>query len=405
MSSDLHDEDVIVIGAGPCGLAIARQLAHERGIDALVVDRAAAPASSWRGRPDGFRLNTCGFWSHLPGQRIPRRHGRWPGRDAMVDYFDDYVRRQGLRLRLGVTVVRLDGDDGRWMVTTEDGHAHARAVVVATGNYHTPAIPPWPGMDGFTGEIVHSADYRNPWPFAGRDVLVAGSGNSATDIALQLSDGVAARVRISVRTPPHLVPRATAGLPIDTASPAFRRLPVAVLDRAHAVMQRAWFGDLSRHGLPAPDKGIYSALRQDGHVPTIGDELVARIRDGRIGVVRAVESFDATDIVLDDESRITADAVIAATGYHHGLEPLIGHLGLLDGHGHPAVDGIPSAAPGLWFAGYDEPLIGPLRSYRRQAGPIAADVARHLTGVSGTGPASAGRGRRRRTRTGRRTTR
>ncbi|WP_422743695.1 flavin-containing monooxygenase [Mycobacterium sp. WMMD1722] len=404
MSADLHDEDVIVIGAGPCGLAIARQLAHERGIDALVVDGADAPASAWRLRPDGFRLNTCGFWSHLPGQRIPRRHGRWPGRDAMVAYFDDYVRRQGVRLRLGVTVVRLDGHDDRWLVTTEDGHAHARAVIVATGNYHTPALPPWPGMDGFTREIVHSADYRNPWPYAGRDVLVVGSGNSATDIAVQLSDGVAARVRLSVRTPPHLVPRATAGLPIDAAGPAFGRLPLAVLDRAHAVLQRSWFGDLGVHGLPAPDTGLYSALRRDGHVPTIGDELVTRIKDGRIGIVRAVESFDAGDIVLEDESRITADAVIAATGYHHGLEPLVGHLGLLGEDGHPAVNAAPSAAPGLWFAGYDEPLIGPLRSFRRRAGPIAAEVARHLAGISGAEPVCAGRDPRRRMRRGRRTT-
>ncbi|MBO0679972.1 NAD(P)/FAD-dependent oxidoreductase [Mycolicibacterium sp. S2-37] len=378
MSSDLHDDDAIIVGAGPCGLAIARQLRHQHQIDALVVDRAHTPASSWRARPDGFRLNTCGFWSHLPGQRIPARHGRWPGRDAMVGYFDDYVRRQGLRLQFGVTVVRLDRDDGRWLVTTEDGSAHARAVIVASGNYHTPALPPWPGMDGFTREILHSADYRNPWPFAGRDVLVVGTGNSATDIAVQLT-GVAARVRLSVRTPPHLVPRSTAGLPIDAATPALRRLPVAVLDRAAAVMQRVWFGDLSPAGLPAPDKGIYSALLQDGHVPTIGDELVARIKDGRIAVVPAVESFDAGDIILADESRITADAVIAATGYHHGLEPLVGHLGVLDEHGHPSVNGLPSAATGLWFAGYDEPLIGPLRSYRLQAGPVAADVARYLT--------------------------
>jgi len=90
------DERVVVVGAGPCGLGIAHQLKHEQGIDALVVGRADAPAAAWRNRYDGFRLNTCGFWSHLPGQRIPRRYGRWPKREDLVDYFDDYVRRQGL---------------------------------------------------------------------------------------------------------------------------------------------------------------------------------------------------------------------------------------------------------------------------------------------------------------------
>ena len=378
MSDDLPDEDVIVVGAGPCGLAIARQLRHERGIDALIVDRESAPAASWRRLYDGFRLNTCGFWSHLPGQRIPRRHGRWPQRDALVGYFDDYVRRQGLRLQLGVPVIRLDREGDRWTVTTDHGSTHAAAVVVATGNYHTPAMPPWPGMEGFTGDILHSADYRNPWPFTGRDVVVAGSGNSGTDIALQLCEGGAARVRMSVRTPPHLVPRSTAGIPIDALSPVFSRLPAAILDHAAAAMQRLWFGDLTGAGLAAPERGIYTALREDGHVPTLGDQLVPRIEEGRIEVVPAVESFEAGDIVLADESRITADAVIAATGYHHGLEPLAGHLGVLDEDGRPLVNGLPSAAAGLWFAGYDEPLIGPLRSFRRQAGPIAQDVARHL---------------------------
>jgi putative flavoprotein involved in K+ transport len=108
-------ERVLVVGAGPCGLAIARQLAHEQGIDALILDRARTPAASWRDRYDGFRLNTCGFWSHLPGQHIPRRYGRWPKRDDMIDYFDDYVRRQRLRLTLGVNVIRVDPDHDRWI--------------------------------------------------------------------------------------------------------------------------------------------------------------------------------------------------------------------------------------------------------------------------------------------------
>lgn len=216
-------EDVIVIGAGPCGLAIARQLTHEQGVDALVLDRADAPASAWRGRYDGFRLNTCGFWSHLPGQRIPRRVGRWPKRDDMVSYYDDYVERQQLRLRLGVTATRLETASDGWHVVTETETLTAAAVVVATGNYHTPHLPPWPGVEGFTGTLVHSADYRNSTSFAGRDVLVVGSGNSAVDIALQLSSAVAQRVRMSVRTSPHLVPRAAAGLPVDAFSGVFSR--------------------------------------------------------------------------------------------------------------------------------------------------------------------------------------
>ncbi|OBF56206.1 flavin-containing monooxygenase [Mycolicibacterium monacense] len=371
---------VVVVGAGPCGLAIARQLLHEQRIEPLVLDRATAPASTWRDRYEGFRLNTCGYWSHLPGQPIPRRYGRWPKRDDMVDYFDSYVRRQRIPLSLGVTVTRIDRDGDRWLITTDGDTYTADAVVIATGNYHTPALPAWPGMEGYTGDLLHSADYRNPWPFAGRDVLVVGSGNSATDIALQLSDEVAGRVRLAVREPPHLMPRSAAGIPVDAFSAAFSRLPVPVIDHAAALASRLWFGDLTSVGLPAPRRGIYRALLDDGSIPTLGDELVPQIKAGRIEVVAAVESFEGDSVVLADGRTIRPDVVIGATGYRHGLEPLVGHLDVLDEDGAPLVNGLPPAAPGLWFAGYEEPIIGPLQSFRLQAGPLAAEVAGFAAG-------------------------
>ncbi|BBX19163.1 pyridine nucleotide-disulfide oxidoreductase [Mycolicibacterium duvalii] len=375
---DPIEEAVVVIGAGPSGLAVARQLKYGQHIDALVLDRAGAPAWSWRTRYDGFRLNTCGFWSHLPGQPIPLQHGRWPGREDMVAYFDDYVRRQGLRTRFGVTVERLERHRGRWLIHTGHESYCASAVLVATGNYHTPWTPQWPGRDEFTGRLLHSAECRNAAALHGCDVLVVGSGNSATDIALQLSNGVAQRVRMSVRTPPHLVPRAAAGIPVDAFSPLFTRLPAAVLDAAAAVMRRVWFGDLRAAGLPPPRLGIYTALLEEHRVPTLADELVPRIKDGRIQVVAAVREFSRDRVVLADGSQVRPDVVIAATGYRRGLEPLVGHLGVLDDSGVPVNNGVRCAAPGLWFLGYDEPLIGPLRALRQHAGPVAAEMAGYL---------------------------
>jgi cation diffusion facilitator CzcD-associated flavoprotein CzcO len=375
------DERVVVIGAGPCGLAIARQLRHECGIDALVLDRANAPASSWRRRYDGFRLNTCGFWSHLPGQRIPLRFGRWPTGANMVDYFDDYVNRQKLRISFGVNVSRVNRDHSEhmaWLLSADDITIRAAAVVVATGNYHTPTLPAWPGVDAFAGRLLHSADYRNPAPFAGRDVLVVGAGNSATDIALQLADGGARRVRMAVRTPPHLVPRAAAGIPVDTFGPAFSQLPVPVLDQAAAVMRRIWFGDLAEYGLGSPQRGMYTALLRDEQIPTIGDDLVHHLKTERIEVVAAVVGFHGDRVLLADDTSVTPDVVIAATGYRRGLAPLVGHLGVLDDAGRPAANWSPHAAPGLWFAGYDEPLIGPLQSIRRRSAPLAREIAAHL---------------------------
>jgi putative flavoprotein involved in K+ transport len=109
MTTETRDSpDTVVIGAGPAGLAVARQLNHQHGIKALVLDRAAAPAISWRTRYDNFRLNTTGFLSHLPGQRIPLNAGRWPTKEDMVRYFDRYVQRQNIEIMLGCDVRRVD---------------------------------------------------------------------------------------------------------------------------------------------------------------------------------------------------------------------------------------------------------------------------------------------------------
>src|SRR5271166_4216900 len=109
----------IVIGAGPAGLATAVEL-QRCGVPALIVDRAAAVAWSWRTRYDGFRLNTSRHFSHLPGRRIPRDYGTWPSREAMVAYFDDYAASHNLRVELGVEVLRIERTSEGWGLTTQD---------------------------------------------------------------------------------------------------------------------------------------------------------------------------------------------------------------------------------------------------------------------------------------------
>jgi hypothetical protein len=94
-------------------------------------------------------------------------------------------------------------------------------------------------------------------------------------------------------------------------------------------------------------------------------------------VVAAVESFEGGDVVLADGSRLRVDAVIAATGFGPGLEPLVGHLGVLDAAGRPLVHGAEThpAAPRLYFAALSPTLSGLLREAARDAGRVAAAVA------------------------------
>jgi putative flavoprotein involved in K+ transport len=368
----------VVIGAGPSGLAVARELEHKHDVETLVIDRAAAPAFSWRTRYDNFRLNTTGFLSHLPGQRIPLTAGRWPTREDMVRYFDDYVQRQHITLQLGCDVEKIVPAAGGWRLQTSSGEIRTRAIVLATGNYRTPVIPPWPGLSEFTGEIVHSGNFRNAWPFRNHDVLVVGAGNSAADIAVQLANSGARRTWLAVRTPPHLVRRAIGPLPSDILLELFAWAPAGAVDPIIGLSERLMWGDLSAYGFNRPPAGLKATVERTGRIPTLADELIDVVRAGRVEVVSSVAAVEADRVILADGSAIPATAIIAATGFSMDLEGLVGSLGVLDEKGKLAGGFASQVGDGIFAIGYGIPPNGPLRAIRRAATPLARTIASYL---------------------------
>ncbi len=376
--------DVVVIGAGPSGLAVARELGHRHRVSALVLEKAAAPAVSWRNRYDNFRLNTNGFLSHLPGQRIPLTAGRWPTKEDMVRYFDRYVQLQDINLQLGCEVDGIGRAAGGWLVDTSSGEIRTSAVVLATGKYHTPVVPPWPGLAGFDGMLVHSGDFRNAWPYRGRDVLVVGAGNSAADIAVQLAEGGARKVWLAVRTPPHLVRRAMGPIPSDIFLELFARVPARVVDPLIARLNRLLFGDLSVYGFGRPPLGLKATVEQRGRIPTLADELVDAVRAGRVEVVAAVSAIKSGRVILGDGTAVRPEVLVAATGFGPNLDGLVGHLGVLDEHGDPHGGFASHLGDGLFSIGYGIPPNGPLRAIRLAATPLAGQVAEYLAARSCT---------------------
>ncbi|MFJ9927219.1 flavin-containing monooxygenase [Streptomyces misionensis] len=375
------DRPVYVIGAGPGGLAAAYAL-REHGVRAVVLEKSDRVAASWRGHYDRLRLHTTRRLSALPGLRIPRRFGRWVARDDVVRYLEKYAEHHELEIVTGVTVHRIErtGDGTGWLLRASGGRElTGAAVVVATGYNHTPRVPDWPGREAYEGEFLHAGAHRDAKPYAGRDVLVVGVGNTGAEIAVDLVEGGAARVRLAVRTVPHIVRRSTLGWPAQYSAVLVRRLPVRLVDLL-ARQQARLLPDLSERGLPRPDTGLYSRVRQ-GAIPVQDVGLVDAVRRGKVEVVAAVEAFEDGNVVLADGTRIAPDAVIAATGYTRGLEGLVGHLGVLDERGRPVVRGgrTPARAPGLYFTGFTNPISGMLRELARDAGRIAKAVARSRT--------------------------
>ncbi|MEV4916351.1 NAD(P)/FAD-dependent oxidoreductase [Streptomyces tirandamycinicus] len=372
-----NDRPVYVIGAGPGGLAVAAAL-RERGVRAVVLEKSASVGASWRGHYDRLHLHTTRRLSGLPGLPIPRRFGRWVARDDMVRYLEKYAEFHELELVTGVEVSRIEPDGSDWVLHATGGRRlTGRAVVVATGFNHTPRIPDWPGRDAYAGELLHASAYRNPAPYEGRDVLVVGVGNTGAEIAADLAGAGAARVRLAVRTAPHIVRRSTAGWPAQRTGILVRRLPVRLVDAVGRLLARIAVPDLSARGLSRPDAGLYTRVRQ-GAIPVQDVGLIDAVRTGRVEPVAAVESFDDAKVVLADGSRISPDAVIAATGYHRALEPLVGHLGVLDERGRPVVHGgrTPRETPGLYFTGFTNPISGMLREIALDARKIAKALSK-----------------------------
>ena len=375
------DAEVLVVGAGPAGIAVAACLSR-KGIDALVLDRGEAVGDSWRHRYDRLHLHTPRIQSGLPGMRIPAGFGKWVSKDDMAEYVRRYAQHHGVTPRFGTAVRRLEPDGHRWRALTSDGEASARQVVIATGYSCSPVRPRWPGQETFAGEVVHASEYGSPAAYVGRDVLVVGAGNTGAEIAADLAENGAARVRLSVRTAPNIVPRQLGPLPTTMMSIPMEYSPAWLVDPVNRLLQRWTLGDLTRYGMPAARAGLVAQARATGVTPTIDVGLVRALRAGSVTPVTAVDRFEGSDVVLVDGTRFAPDAVIAATGYTTGLRPLVGHLGVLDAKGNPRVTGARSlrAVAGMRFVGLSNPLKGQLFQIRLDARATARVIARELRG-------------------------
>ena len=213
---------ITVIGAGASGLAAAAML-ERAGEHPVVLERAEVGAV-WAARYDRLQLHTVRWLSGLPGYPIPRAFGKWPSRERVGEYLQQYADHHGLDVRTGIDVERVERAAEGWTVRTSSGPMAAERVVVATGQSSVPLVPKWPGT--FSGEIVHSAAYRNPRPTAG---AASSSWEAATPgrRSPSTSPGRAKEVLLSVRTQPGIVRRDTLGVPsqlLGIASTTSRRV-------------------------------------------------------------------------------------------------------------------------------------------------------------------------------------
>jgi len=370
------DTDILVVGAGPAGLAVAATL-QAKGHRPLVIDKASQVGASWRDHYERLHLHTVKSLSALPGLPFPAAAPRYVPRQGVVDYLVAYAAHAGIEPCFGeqaTAIVRAD--DGAWRTTTRSGRVvRSRTVVVTTGANNVPVAARIDGEEAFAGTIAHSRDYRNAAPFAGHRVLVVGFGNTGAEIALDLAEhGVA--VALSVRSPVNIVLRDVLGRPTQKTSILLGRLPNALGDALARLFRDLSVGDIARHGLERSPLSPLRQLREHGKTPVIDVGTLARIRSGEIGVYPALRRLVRDGVEFVDGRSWNADRVVLATGYRAAIDTLFPGIAVpLDASGLPTVLAGTGDLDGVYFVGFDTRQPGGLlRTIAHQAVAVAARI-------------------------------
>jgi putative flavoprotein involved in K+ transport len=193
--------DVIVVGAGQAGLAMGYYLSRQ-GLRFLILDAAAAVGAAWHERWDSLVLFTPARYSGLPGLPFPGDRDHYPRRDEVIAYLERYAERFRLPIALDSPVTSISPRDGRYAVVAGGVEYEADQVVVATGPFQVPWVPPI--AEDLAPDVVqmHSTGYRSPRDVPAGPVLVVGGGNTGFQIAEELSRTHDVHLSIGSRQPP-----------------------------------------------------------------------------------------------------------------------------------------------------------------------------------------------------------
>ena len=309
----MTDDPYAIIGAGPSGLAAARNLSR-LDIPWTGYELGDEVGGLWN--IDGPR-STVYESAHLISSRTTTEFTEFPMKDTvadypshreLLDYFRDFADHFALRdgFSFGTEVERIEPEAGHWRVTAAGRTTTHAGVLLANGTLSEPRLPSFEGA--FDGELLHTSAYKSPSIFTGKRVLIIGAGNSGCDIAV---DAVhhAASVEMSVRRGYHFVPKYLFGRPADTLNRG-KPLPPRVKQALDSRLLRLFTGDPTRFGFPEPDHKLY-----ESH-PIVNSLVLHHLGHGDLRVRKDVEAFDGPGVRFVDGTRGDYDIVVLATGYH-----------------------------------------------------------------------------------------
>ncbi|MBZ2188729.1 NAD(P)/FAD-dependent oxidoreductase [Alcanivorax sp. JB21] len=305
-----------VIGAGPMGLATARNL-DKYGIPFVGFDLNADVGGLWDiDNPHSTMYETA----HLISSKRMTEFAEFPMKDEVApyphhaelrEYFRDYAKHFDLyrHYEFNTRVLAVERDGAGWLISTRQGDEVSTrrfdGLLIANGTLHHPNMPTLPG--DFAGRLMHASEYRSPSVFDGKRVLVVGCGNSGADIAV---DAVhhARKVDLSVRRGYYFLPKFLLGKPTDTLGGKFK-LPRRVKQWLDGLMIRAVMGKPSQYGLPDPDYRMY-----ESH-PVMNSLILHHLGHGDIQARRDIADIQGHTVTFTDGEQADYDLILMATGY------------------------------------------------------------------------------------------
>jgi hypothetical protein len=355
---------IAVIGAGPSGITAIKNFA-DLGFEVTAFERCQGVGGNWRfNDPSGHssvfettHIISSKYTSFYEDFPLPESASDYPSHIELLDYFNSYTDHFDIRklIKFETEVLNCNQlDDDTWEVEWKDSNTEQKhlnifdGLVVCNGHHHKPRYPEYPG--DFSGELIHSHDFKSSKPFKDKRVLVIGGGNSACDVAVETAR-VSASTSISWRRGYYLIPKFMYGLPVDLYALKNRWMPTFLRESYTKMMLEIFQGKNEDIGLQKPAQNLF------GTHPTVNSELYYAVRHGKVTPHVEIEKYDGNTVHFKNGKTGEYDVIIACTGfkikhdffkksfinYEEGKTPLLHKM-------------IPADIKNLYFIGLFQPL-------------------------------------------------
>jgi len=371
----MKQTETLIVGASISGLASASSL-QKQYIEYTVIEKKSQVAAPWRNHYDRLHLHTNKRVSNLPYKKFGTAIQRYPTRQQVVDYLEDYQQEFNIHPVFNTEAKSIRKENDHWITETTNETFKSKWLIMATGAFGKPKPVKFKGMETFPGRIIHSYGYKTGKDFKGQNVLVVGFGNSACEIAIDLYEEGAVP-SMSVRSPVNIIPRDILGVPILEVSLLMSRLPPRVADAINAPLMRLMFGDITKLGLKKMPYGPFEEIRKDGNIPVLDIGIINHIRKGYIKIYEGIDHIEGKAIYFSEGKRGDFDAIVAGIGYYRDYAEIIDvDKSRFEDLKLPVKKQKYFGNDGLYFCGFWVGPTGQIREIASDAQKIAKDIAR-----------------------------